>query len=72
VKDLTEYARKVSETTDLASAREAMVVLIENFEHRKKVWLFKELARYSQHKDLKRLHKWAWDLVLVGDGLKVL
>lgn len=68
--DLTEYARSVEQATDLAAAKKATYLLIDQFQFASKKQQFKLVVDRATNK--QRLVKWAWDLVLVGDNLKVL
>lgn len=69
MRDLTCYARKVDSAKTLVEAQDAMQELIDQFQHKDKQMLFKLFAQKRNTK--ASLQKWAWDLVLVGDGLKV-
>lgn len=69
MRDLSAFARKVDAAQSLQAAQQAMDELINQFQHKDKQQLFK---LYAQKRGSKAsLQKWAWDLVLVGDGLKV-
>lgn len=70
MKDLTAYAQDVSNAANLVDARAKLDLLIDQFQHTAKCAEFKRKA--STLRDLKSIHKWAWDLVLVGHGLKVI
>lgn len=70
MRDLTEYARNVDEAQTFEQAQVALLELIDQFQHKDKQLLFK---RYAEMRKTKQsLQKWAWDLVLVGTGLKVI
>lgn len=69
MRDLSCYARKVDAAPTLAEAQQAMQELIDQFQHKDKQLLFKLFVQKRGTK--ASLQKWAWDLVLVGDGLKV-
>lgn len=69
MRNLTEYARKVDASTSLDEAQRNMVELIDQFQHKDKQQLFKLFVQKRASK--ASLQKWAWDLVLVGQGLKV-
>lgn len=68
--DLTEYARKVDNATTLEQAQDAMIVLIDKFKFKKKQQAFKDFT--GKRNDIKKLQKWAWDLVLRGESLQVI
>lgn len=70
MRDLTEYARKVDEASTLKEACDAFIELLDQFQHTDKQRQYKFLAENCASR--AALQKWAWDLVLVGDGLKVL
>ena len=69
MRDLTCYARKVDAAQTIEDARAATLQLIDQFQHKDKQQLFKQRVDLYQTK--AALQKWAWDLVLVGAGLKV-
>ena len=69
MRDLTEYARRVDGSTTLDEAQRNMIELIDQFQHKDKQQLFKVFVQKRASK--ASLQKWAWDLVLVGQGLKV-
>lgn len=69
MRDLTEYARKVDEAASIKEAQDALVNLMDQFQYKDKQRLYKMFAEKRNSK--AALQKWAWDLVLVGDGLKV-
>lgn len=69
MRDLSAFARKVDAAQSPEAAQHAMNELIDQFQHKDKQLLFKLYAQKRGSKPF--LQKWAWDLVLVGDGLKV-
>ncbi len=69
MRDLTDYARAVDASTSVAEAQRNMIELIDQFQHKSKQDMFKVFA--AKRRSKPALQKWAWDLVLVGDGLKV-
>jgi predicted lipid-binding transport protein (Tim44 family) len=69
MRDLTDYARKVDSARTVEEAQAALMDLIDQFQHKDKQQLFKQYA--TKRKTVQSLQKWAWDLVLVGNGLKV-
>lgn len=69
MRDLTEYARRVDGSSTLDEAQRNMIELIDQFQHKDRQQLFKTFVTKRTRK--ASLQKWAWDLVLVGEGLKV-
>lgn len=70
MKDLTEYARSVDKAATVAEAQQAMQQLIDQFDYKGKQQLFSRFVEIKHNKT--RLQKWAWDLVLIGNGQKVI
>ena len=70
MRDLLAYARNVDKAETFEQAHAALIELIDQFQHKDKQLLFKRYAEMRKTKE--SLQKWAWDLVLVGSGLKVM
>ena len=67
---MSHYAQKVCSAKTVDEARTYMLEMIEAFDHKEKAKQFKETC--EKIRDIKKLQRFAWDIVLRGDNLQVL